>query len=299
MEEIYEIADSVTVLRDGKVAASSQPLKNLNRDQLVTLMVGRSERVRAFPARDVSEAKPVLQAKEVTSRHSPHPNSFTLSKGEILGWYGLVGAGRTELARVLIGMDPATGGEIRVNDVPARISSVSQALHRWHIGYVSENRQEEGLFLSHSIARNVAATVWDRLRTGSGTLDVRAEQRLAEEYREKLDIRTPSVTQLVANLSGGNRQKVSIAKGLAAEPEILIMDEPTVGIDVKTKAEIHELIWNLAQQRMSIIVISSDMPEMIRLADRIVVFRDGKIAGEMSNTKDYDVMSKSIMGLIV
>jgi ribose transport system ATP-binding protein len=299
LEEIYEIADSVTVLRDGRNAGPSQPLADLRRDQLVTLMVGRSEQVTGYPTRSVSVAEPVLEIDEVRSRHSPYPNGCKLFKGEILGWYGLVGAGRTELARVVIGIDPATSGEIRVRGVPARITSVSQALHRWHIGYVSEKRQEEGLFLAHTIARNISSTVWDKLRSRLGLLDTQAETRLAEEYRQKLDIRTPGITQLVTNLSGGNRQKVSIARGLAAQPEILIVDEPTVGIDIKTNAEIHDLIWNLAQQGISIIVISSDMPEMIRLVDRVVVFRDGKICGELPNSKDYDTMSKRMMELIL
>jgi ribose transport system ATP-binding protein len=299
LEEIYEIADSVTVLRDGRNAGSTCQIKDIERDQLVTLMVGRPEEVKRYPVRNLDNNTPVLEVSRVKSKTCPKENSFTLYQGEILGWYGLVGSGRTELAKTLIGYDPTTAGEVKVKGVPSKIRSIREALNRWHIGYVTENRQEEGLFLIHPITRNIAATVWNRLRTGFGFLNVKGEAELTQQYREKLNIRTPSILQLVNNLSGGNRQKVSIAKGLAVSPEILIIDEPTVGIDVLTKSEIHDLIWELSQKMMSIIVISSDMPEIIQLADRILVFREGGILGEIQNNKDYETMSNKIMTLIV
>lgn len=300
LEDIFDIADSVTVLRDGKNAGEpSQSMEKLTRGDLVTLMVGRSEVMKSFPVRDLLTQPAVLQATNLSGHHSQIPNSFTLHAGEILGWYGLVGAGRTELARVLVGGDRAISGEIRVKDVPAKINSISQALYQWRIGYITENRQEEGLFLIHSITRNIASTAWGRLRTRLGFLNIKGEEKLAEDYRNRLEIRTPSLSQLITNLSGGNRQKVSIAKGLAAKPEILVVDEPTIGIDIKTKAEIHDLIWDLAQRGMSIILISSDMPELIKLADRILVFREGQICGELPSSKQYDNMSKKIIELIV
>jgi len=299
LEEIYEIADSVTVLRDGRNAGSSYKIKDIDRDHLVTLMVGRPEQVKQYPIRNLDKNAPVLEVKSVKSKSSPKENSFTLYEGEILGWYGLVGAGRTELAKTIIGSDPKTAGEVRVKNVPAKIRSVSEALHRWHVGYITENRQEEGVFLIHPITKNIGATVWNRLRTKLGFLDSKGEVRLAQEFSDKLNIRTPSVFQLVNNLSGGNRQKVSFAKGLAATPEILFVDEPTVGIDIKTKEEIHELIWDLVQKSISIILISSDMPEIVELSDRILVFREGKILGEIQNNKNYESMSKKIITLIV
>jgi ribose transport system ATP-binding protein len=262
-------------------------------------MVGRPEEVRRYPVRNLDNNTPVLEVKGVKSKSCPKVNAFTLYEGEILGWYGLVGSGRSELAKTLIGFDPTTDGEVKVKGVPSKIRSIREALNHWHIGYVTENRQEEGLFLIHPITRNIASTVWNRLRTRLGFLDIKGEEQLAQEYRMKLSISTPSIRQLVNNLSGGNRQKVSIAKGLAVSPEILIIDEPTVGIDVLTKSEIHTLIWDLAQKMMSIIVISSDMPEIIQLADRILVFREGRIIGEIPNNKDYETMSKKIMSLIV
>ncbi len=300
LEEIYQVASCVTVLRDGKNAGElGLPLSTLKHDELVNLMVGRSATVTAFPRQDASSAPVVLEARQLAGNWSPAGNSFCLHRGEILGWYGLVGAGRTELAKVVIGADPATSGELWVDGSPARVTSLRQALHQWQISYISENRQEEGLFLIHSIARNIGATVWDRLRTWLGLLDTRQEEALAAAYREKLAIRTPNVQQLVTSLSGGNRQKVSIAKGLTVKPAILIFDEPTVGIDVMTKSDIHDLIWKLAHEGMSIIVISSDMPEIVKIADRILVFRSGTICGDLANTKDYDEMSKEIIERIV
>ena len=208
---------------------------------------------------------------EATRRGS----SFTLHRGEILGWYGLVGSGRTELARAVIGADAIRGGTVTVGGRPARIRALADALHRWRIGYVTENRQHEGLFLIHSVQRNIAATTWERLRNRLRLLFAGNERRLAEEYRTSLDIRTPSVMKVVGSLSGGNKQKVSLGKWLAARPEILFIDEPTVGIDIRTKYEIHQIIHRLGEAGTSVVLISSDMPEMIRLADRILVFKGG------------------------
>jgi ribose transport system ATP-binding protein len=299
LEEVFAICDSVTVLRDGRNAAPTSPLAELDRDALIARMIGRSHANAPLPLRSLPDRTPVLEVAGLQSRNSPIPATFALRKGEILGWYGLVGAGRTELARAVIGADKVTGGSVRLEGKPVRIASMTDALHRWRIGYVSENRQEEGLFLSHSVQRNVAATVWNRLRQRLGLLDVAAERQTAETYRARLGIRMVSARQAAGNLSGGNQQKVSVAKWLAAAPEILNNDEPTVGIDVGTKYELHQLIWQLADAGISIILISSDMPEMVRLADRILVFRANRIVGDLPNDRDYDAMSRAIMGRIV
>ncbi len=299
LEEVYQICDSVTVLRDGRNAGPTSPIAELDRNQLITRMIGRSHTNAPLPVRPAADRKPVLVAAGLHSADSPIPASFSLDKGEILGWYGLVGAGRTELARAVIGRDRPTGGTLHINGQDTRVASVSSALHRWRIGYVSENRQEEGLFLAHPITRNIAVTVWQRLRQRLGLLDVAAERRIAESYRKSLGIRMVSTRQMVGNLSGGNQQKVSLAKWLASRPEILIVDEPTVGIDVGTKYELHQLIWELAGEGMSIILISSDMQEMVRLADRILVFRSNRIVAELANDRDYDAMSRRIMERIL
>jgi len=298
IEEVFKIADCVTVLRDGKNASQSIPINELDRDTLITLMVGRTENKQGFPSRDLSGRPVVLEVKNLRSVESPKPKSFKLYEGEILGWYGLVGAGRTELAKVLIGDDPATGGEILIYSKPVKIRSVKEAMQKHQIVYVSENRQEEGLFLQHDIVHNIAASIWKRISSKMGFVKSLTEKENAEYYVKKLNIKTPSIYQLVHNLSGGNRQKVCIAKGLSANPKIIIFDEPTVGIDIKTKREIHELIWELANNGISIIVISSDMAEIIQLADRLIVFRNGEICGELENCKVYDTTSVRVMDMI-
>lgn len=299
LEEVFEVCDSVTVLRDGRNAGPTSPVRTVDRSRVVELMIGRAERSEALQARTPQRRATVLEVVDRPSSATVEGSSFVLHGGEILGWYGLVGAGRTELARSIIGIDAIKGGSILVRGQHAHIRSLADALERWRIGYVTENRQEEGLFLGHSVQRNLAATVWRRLTNRVGLLDLVKERELARRYRDTLEIKAPSLAQTVGNLSGGNRQKVNFAKWLAAEPEILIIDEPTVGIDIKTKYEIHRLIWDLAEQGISIILISSDMPEIIRLADRILVFRLGRIVGEVVNTKEYEAMSRAVMSSII
>jgi ribose transport system ATP-binding protein len=299
LEEIFEVCDVVNVLRDGKNAGPCLPLAGLSRDDLITRMVGRAHVVGALPTRNLLGREPVLEVADRPSEATVNGSSFVLRRGEILGWYGLVGSGRTELARAVVAADKLSGGSTVLHGKAVRIVSMAAALHRFGIGYVTENRQHEGLFLIHSIQRNIAATVWERLRNAYRFLLSRNERILAERYKLSLDIRAQSVAKIVGTLSGGNKQKVSLAKWLAADPRILFVDEPTVGIDIRTKYEIHQIIYQLAESGASIVLISSDMPEMIRLADRILVFRAGIIAGEIVNTKVYDEVSRKVMGLIL
>jgi ribose transport system ATP-binding protein len=286
------------VLRDGKNAAPTAKVEDLDWNSVIKLMIGRTQSNEPFPSRK-SEEQPILEVDNLRGDFSPIPASFNLFRGEILGWYGLVGSGRTELARTIIGADVVRSGSIKVKGKEAKIRSVSDALHHWHIGYVSENRQDEGVFLTHSLTRNITVTIWNRLYKFKGWLDVQGEVSSAKQYRDTLGIKSESLNQIVGTLSGGNQQKVSVAKWLASKPEILIIDEPTVGIDIKTKYEIHQLIWELAQEGISILLISSDMPEMIRIADRIMTFRSGRIVGEIANNRDYDTISHQIMKQIV
>jgi ribose transport system ATP-binding protein len=299
LEEVFAAADLVTVLRDGRNAGSTVPIRQLDRDRLVTLMVGRPEVAAPTDVRSRPEGEVILEAVELTSRSVRKPATFRLHQREILGWYGLVGAGRTELARAVLGADGRARGQLWVRGKLARPRSVSQAVDRWRIGYVSENRQEEGLFLAHSIVRNLTVTVWHRLGGRTGWVRRRAERAVAQRYRGDLSIRASTLEQEVGQLSGGNQQKVSIAKWLAARLDVLFFDEPTVGIDVVTKFEVHRLIRSLSDEGMSLVVISSDLPELITLVDRVLVFRDGAIVGELENTRDYPSMSAQIMGLIV
>jgi len=294
LEEVFELCDRVTVLRDGKNAAMDLAVATLNRDQLVTYMIGRAEVIAELPPkRDPGE--PVLEVIGLTTEGGDVPLDLALHKGEVLGLYGLVGAGRSKLAKTLVGEIKVTGGELRVRGKKTRINSFREALEKHRMGYVSEDRKQEGLILLHSVRANTSITIWRRLRTFGQWIRRSAEDAAILPVIRQLDVKAQSLSQSVGTLSGGNQQKVSIAKWLAAKVEILIIDEPTVGIDIKTKNALHELIWELAANGKSILLISSDMPEVIRLSDRILVMRNHAIVGELPNTHQYDGMSEAIM----
>ncbi|MFT6302431.1 MAG: ribose transport system ATP-binding protein [Granulosicoccus sp.] len=299
LEEVQEISDQVTILRDGQNACESRSITGLDRQDIVRLMIGRSEQIPNWAARDVSTTKVAMELSDLSTNIGHKHINLQVREGEIVGLYGLVGAGRTELAKAILGKFKTTGGEIRIAGKRAMIRNVADAVEKYHIGYVSEDRKREGLVLMHSVIENVGMTVWRQLSKVSTVLTNRAIRRHVEPYIKKLEVKTPSLNQYVSNLSGGNQQKVSVAKWLAAGVNILIIDEPSVGIDIKTKAYLHELIRELADnENTAILLISSDMPEMITLADRIVVMNDFRIMGELHNTRDYDMISQGIMNLI-
>jgi ribose transport system ATP-binding protein len=298
LEEVYELCDTVTVLRDGVSVLESQPLAELAKQDLITAMVGRAHSAVDLPARPPVVAEPVLELTGVATAVGHRDVSLSLRPGEILGLYGLVGAGRSELAKAILGLSAITSGEVRVRGEAVRIRDVRDALRTHRIGYVPEDRKEEGLFLDQPVTRNIAVAVWDRIQKRFGGVSARRERELAETYVERLGIRLSSTDKLVGELSGGNQQKVSLAKWLAAETEILIIDEPTVGIDVRTKAAFHELIWQLAGDGLAVLLITSDLVEMVTLADRIVVMRDFHVCGEVVNGHDYETASHEVMGLI-
>lgn len=302
LEEVFELCDRVTVLRDGKNACQSQPLAELDRQQLVKLMIGREEQIPERPdtgrhSNDNPDS-PALDVRNVDTLSGHRDISFSLKKGEILGLYGLVGSGRSEFAKALIGLDTITRGEIRLDSIPATIKDVRTALAQYRMGYISEDRKSEGLILEHSITSNIAITIWDDLKNSLRLLGNRRETAAAQPHAQRLQVRTPSLQQQVGNLSGGNQQKVSVAKWLAARASVLIIDEPTVGIDINTKNYLHELIWQLASEGTAILLISSDMPEMTLLADRILIMNDFKLTGEVANTRDYESVSQAIMSTI-
>jgi ribose transport system ATP-binding protein len=298
LEEVQAICDRVTVLRDGRNACESQPLKGMGRQDLVRLMIGRSELIADWPARDLSAAPVALQLKGVSTALGHKGVDLTVRRGEIVGLYGLVGAGRTELAKCIMGLFPVTEGLVEIGGKPVRIRSVADAIHKHGLGYVSEDRKQEGLILMHSVLQNAGITVWRRLARRLGFLTDRTARTETEPFIRKLEVRTPSLGQLVGNLSGGNQQKISVAKWLAAKVRVLIVDEPSVGIDIKTKAYLHDLLRELSETGTAVLLITSDMPEMITLADRIVVMNGYRIEGEILNTRDYAAVSHGIMGLI-
>jgi len=300
LEEVFAIADTVTVLRDGRSVCEGASLSGLTRGEVVDLMVGRSFADLEPDTSRVPDRSgvPALELDRVATDGGHTDVSLTVHPGEIVGLYGLVGAGRSELARALLGLDKIVSGDVRVRGKAVSISSVGEALHRHRIGYVTENRKEEGVFLEQTISRNVAVTVWRRLAR-LGMLRDRAEDSLLDTYVEKLGIRVSGPRQLAGQLSGGNQQKVSLAKWLAADCSILVIDEPTVGIDVRTKAAFHNLIAELAADGLAILLITSDLPEMVTLADRILVMHDHRITGEVDNAAhSYEVASKQVVRLM-
>lgn len=299
LEEVFAHCDTVTVFRDGRSVAESEPLSAYTRDSIVDLLVGRTLAKLDVPERspDVS-GTPALELREVATSAGHTGINMNVHAGEILGLYGLVGAGRTELAKAILGLEQITSGELKINGTPAVIRSVGDALERYGVGYVTEDRKAEGLFLDQTVAKNLTVTILKKLSNAAGVVRESAARRAADDYIDSLDIKVASRDQLVGTLSGGNQQKVSLGKWLAAKTEILIIDEPTVGIDVRTKGAFYKLIWQLAVEGKAVVVISSDLAEMVTLVDRIAVMQDFAITGEVVNTHDYEQMSKAVIRLI-
>ena len=298
LEEVFNICDDVTVLRDGQNACTSENIKNLDRKKLVRLMIGRDEQI-VKSTRKTDKIKDTVLALNKVKTELGHENiNLELAQSEIMGLYGLVGAGRTELVKCLIGLEKIIEGDVIINGKKTAIDSPKSALEKFKIGYISEDRKKEGLILIHNVLDNTSITIWSQIKKAAGLVTDGMIANKVDPYIRKLEVKTPSNYQIISNLSGGNQQKISVAKWLAAGTDILIIDEPTVGIDIKTKAYLHELIINLADNGTSIILISSDMPEMISLADRIVVMKEFKVNGIVENDRDYDVVSSKIMAFI-
>jgi len=282
LEEVFEVADRVVVLRDGR-NAGGMPIGEATVEKIVRLMVGR-ELKEMFRRDRVELGSPVLEVRGL-SRAASRIRGVNLyvRAGEIVGLAGLVGAGRTEIARAIFGVDRADAGEIRVAGQPVAITSPRDAI-RAGMGLVTENRKEQGLFLIMAVRENVTAaslgriTRWDFIQFG-------AERRLVGGLVDQLRIRTPSQEQQVQYLSGGNQQKVVLARWLALRPKVLLLDEPTRGIDVGAKAEIYALMNELARQGVGILMISSELPEILGMSDRVLVVREGTIAGEFARAE--------------
>jgi ribose transport system ATP-binding protein len=280
MDEIKVITDRVTVMRDG-CYVGTLITKDCTKDDIVNMMVGRviyeEPKAHSMVAPD---APVVLKVDHLNAGRLVQDVSFELRKGEILGFSGLMGAGRTETARAIFGADPKESGDIYVNGQLVQIKSPQDAV-RHGIGYLSEDRKRYGVVVQKTLAENSTMASLERY-VKSIFIDKKAEKATAEEYVDQLNIKTPSVDQLVVNLSGGNQQKVVLAKWLVRNCDILIFDEPTRGIDVGAKSEIYKLMNALAQQGKSIIMISSEMPEILRMSDRILVMCEGKKTGEIA-----------------
>jgi ribose transport system ATP-binding protein len=299
LEEVYEICDTVTVLRDGVSVLESKSLAEFKQGEIVDLMVGRHLAERKNVIRKIDRSKkPVIELKNLSTALGHRNINLSLYPGEVLGMYGLVGAGRSELARSILGLHAVTNGQILLNGDEVKIKNFRDALHKFRIGYVTENRKEEGLFLDFPVRKNISVTILSRILQKLSVINPKKEDEVASKYVDRLGIKVVDNNQLALTLSGGNQQKVSVSKWLAAETKILVIDEPTVGVDVRTKASFHELITLLADEGLSIILISSDLAEMVAVADRILVMRRYELVGDLDNSKDYQSMSRSIMNSI-
>ncbi|WP_151524009.1 sugar ABC transporter ATP-binding protein [Serinicoccus kebangsaanensis] len=283
MEELREIADRVTVLRDGRYV-DTRDIGEVTDEEIIAMMVGRelSAHHEDRPERQGGDAEVVLSVRGLSTRGLLSDVSFDLHRGEILGFAGLMGAGRTETARAIIGADPISAGTIYVRGEEVRISRPDQAVRRG-IGYLPEDRKRHGLMLEQDVAFNVTMSSLAQVRGPLGVLRGGKARQLASSFVDALRIKTPSTRAMVKNLSGGNQQKIVIAKWLARDCDVLIFDEPTRGIDVGAKEEIYRLLHDLAGRGKAVMVISSELPEVLRLAHRIVVMSEGRVTGELAN----------------
>jgi ribose transport system ATP-binding protein len=289
MNEIFQICDSITVLRDGKYIGAVET-KDVTKDELITMMVGRKLEEQ-FPYKEVEKENILLKVENVSMKDRVKNVSFEIKSGEILGVAGLMGAGRTELAKTIFGDYKKDSGTIYIDGEKVNINSPKDAI-KHGICYLSEDRKKEGLVLNMSVAQNMTLSNLIKYENKLKKIDKKVEKGEVEEYIKKLSIKTPNQDQLVKNLSGGNQQKVILAKWLMLSPKILIVDEPTKGIDVGAKKEIYEVLNKLKSNGKAVIMISSDMAEILGVSDRIMVMHEGKVTGEL---KREEATQESVM----
>jgi len=294
LEEIFKICERVTVMRDGRTIQTEVTGK-LNQDQIIRLMVGR-EIEQFFPSQHSHPGEEILRLEAIEKAGKLRNIHLCLRKGEIVGLTGLVGAGRTELARVIFGADQPDSGRILLEGKPVSLRSPRQAIDLG-IGLLTEDRKMQGLILNMMLRENTTLASLSRL-VKRGFIDVSAEKSATKKFIRDLLIKTPSTEQKVRNLSGGTQQKVVLAKWLFTESKILIFDEPTRGIDVGAKAEIYQLMWKLVSQGIAILMISSELPEVLKMCERILVMHDGEITGELKREEaDQEKIMALAMGL--
>ena len=294
MEEIFKIADSITVLRDGQ-HIETRPAKDFDQDTLIKLMVGRTIS-ELFPKVNSVKGNIALEVKSLSQKEKFRDISFIVRKGEVLGFAGLMGAGRTEVMEAVFGMRKTESGTIKVNGKEVRIKSPSSAI-RNKIALITEDRQLKGLNLKASVKDNITLVNLKNFSRFKQLLQLEKENRIADEEIKKLKIKTHNRNQIVDTLSGGNQQKVVLSKWLLTNPEIIILDEPTRGIDIGAKAEIYKIISRLAEQGKAIIVVSSELLEIMGLCDRVIVLYNGRISGEFERREfDQEIIMNAAMG---
>ncbi|MDR7378839.1 inositol transport system ATP-binding protein [Rhodoferax ferrireducens] len=290
MDEIFQIADDITIIRDGQYVGSGKAA-DYDQNSLIGLMVGRTISS-IFPKETVAIGEVALSVRGAT-RHGVFQNiSFEVRKGEILGLAGLIGAGRTEVVRAIFGLDPLDAGEVWLHGQQLDLKKPTDAI-RHGIAMVSEDRKAEGLVLCRSVQENISLANLEKFAPGL-FLDLKAEAESGQKMRNMLQIKTANLNTVVGTLSGGNQQKIAIAKWLLRDLTVLILDEPTRGIDVGSKSEIHRLMTQFAKQGLAIIMISSELPEILGMSDRVVVMQEGKMRGELDRT---DATQENIMAL--
>ncbi|MDR1429264.1 MAG: sugar ABC transporter ATP-binding protein [Spirochaetaceae bacterium] len=283
LDEIYEIADRITVYRDG-MYIGSENTQELKVDRLINMMVGRDVN-ELFPKVVCPIGDVRLEVKKLSNKKYFRDVSFTVRKGEIFGIAGLVGAGRTEVVETIFGMRPHSSGEVFIDGKKVEIKSPRDAIHHG-MAWLTEDRRGSGIFPMLSVQLNIAIATIPRFLNRLGLIRDSQLNASCEEYVKKIQVKTPSLAQHAQNLSGGNQQKVLVARWLMTNPEILFLDEPTRGIDVGTKSEIHRLITKLAGEGKSIVMISSELPEVMGMSDRIMVMHQGKVTGIVDNTRE-------------
>jgi ABC-type sugar transport system ATPase subunit len=293
LPEIFEISDSITILRDGDHIGTFTT-SELTESQIISMMVGRELSEIFVTKAEKSIGDEILTVKNFQNSKIKDI-SFSLRKGEILGFSGLIGAGRTEVAKAIFGIDKIQSGEISIHGDSVTIKNPADAIAQ-NIGFIPENRKIEGLFLDNTIKYNISISILEKFMSFI-KVNKKKETSIVDHFSNYLDVRMTSTAQKVVLLSGGNQQKVLLSKWLATEPEVLILDEPTRGIDIGSKSEIYHLIFELAQKGIGIILISSEMDEIINLCDRIIVMHEGKITGELDNTVKGKITQESIMWL--
>ena len=288
LDEVFSLCDRYTVMRDGATVGEAS-VADSTPGQVVQLMVGR-ELTEFFPKGAAVVGATVLEVEHLTSRGVFEDISFAVRAGEIVGLAGLVGSGRSEVVRAVFGIDRYDAGRVVLHGQPLRQGDPREALRRGVV-LVPEDRRQQGLFMPASIDRNIAVTVLDKIRR-RGLIRRRDEREVAQEWSQRLQLKHQGLGQPVDRLSGGNQQKVVLAKWLATDPKLLVIDEPTRGIDVGTKAEVHRLLGELASKGLAILMISSELPEVLGMADRVFVMREGRLMRELSR---LEATQESIM----
>jgi inositol transport system ATP-binding protein len=303
LEEVMEICDRYTVLRDGRLVSSGS-VAATTVDNIIRLMVGRQVNALFAHRERMVPGNVALKVESLTRRGNTQDQnatvlanvSFEARRGEILGIAGLVGAGRTEMSRAVFGADPFDSGRIIIDNREVNIRSPRDAI-RHGLGLVPEDRKQQALFLALAVRVNLSMAAHERIKRWGVFIDEAAERAMVEEYRKKLNIRMASQEQLIASLSGGNQQKVTLARWLALRPKVLIVDEPTRGIDIGAKVEVHQLLFDMAQSGIAIIAISSELPEVLAISDRIITMREGHVTGEIRSEDANEEVLMSMMTL--